>query len=82
MQPNGTVTTLSKVWTGFTKNYSTRRGIPMSCAKDEIIIKQSEIIQNMAELNRHTLKLLAQYTSVEEYEHKLNKILEGNDVAI
>ena len=54
----------------------------MSCAKDEIIIKQSEIIQNMAELNRHTLKLLAQYTSVEEYEHKLNKILEGNDVAI
>lgn len=36
----------------------------------------------MAELNRHTLTLLAQYTSVEEYEYKLNKILEGNDVAI
>ena len=52
----------------------------MSCAKDEILIKQSEMIQNMAELIRKTLEILAQYTEVEEYEHNLNKILQNENV--
>ena len=35
---------------------------------DELLIKQSEIIENLVWLLKKTLNLLSQYRSVEEYE--------------
>ena len=49
---------------------------------EELIIKQQEIIESLVKLNKVTVNLLSQYTSVDEYEYKLRQILQGNDVII
>lgn len=41
----------------------------------QIITKQSEIIENLAELNAQIIKLLSQYMACEEYENKLEEIM-------
>ena len=47
---------------------------------DELIIKLTEIIEDLVKLNKVTINLLAQYMSVEEFEEKLKKITSGDDV--
>ncbi len=48
----------------------------------ELVAKLWEIVESLTELNKKTMDLLSQYTDVEEYEHDLAQILEGNDVII
>ena len=48
----------------------------------ELVAKLWEIVESLTELNIKTMDLLSQYTDVEEYEHDLAQILEGNDVII
>ena len=40
---------------------------------DELLIKLTEIIEDLVKLNKVTINLLAQYMSVEEFEEKLKK---------
>ena len=40
-----------------------------------IIAKQSEIIEQLSELNAQIIKLLSQYMACEEYENKLKEIM-------
>ena len=49
---------------------------------EEIIIKQSEIIESLTWLNKKLIELLSQHTEVEEYEFKLRSILAGNEEII
>ena len=49
---------------------------------DELIFKLEEIIEDLVKLNKVTINLLAQYTNVNEYEEKLKKITQGDDVII
>lgn len=55
-----------------------KRGLPL----EDICIKQTEIIESLSSLNHKIISILGQYTVVEEYEHKLNSILQGNDEII
>lgn len=41
----------------------------------QIITKQSEIIENLAELNSQIVELLSQYMTCEEYENRLEEIM-------
>lgn len=52
------------------------------CPYYDAFIKQSEITQNLAELDTKLINLLSQYMNIEEYEEKLKKILRGDDVEI
>ena len=47
-----------------------------------LLAKELEVIESLVCLNKHTLNILSQYTSVEEYEHKLSQITQGDDVAV
>lgn len=49
---------------------------------DELIFKLEEIIEDLVKLNKVTINLLAQYMEVNEYEEKLKKITQGDDVII
>lgn len=49
---------------------------------DELLIKLTEIIEDLVKLNKVTINLLAQYMSVEEFEEKLKKITSGDDVIL
>lgn len=40
----------------------------------EVILKQSEIIEELTKLNVEIIQLLSQYTSCEKYENKLGDI--------
>lgn len=44
-----------------------------------LLIKQSEMIENLVELYREVLVLLANYMDVETYETKLKVIIESDD---
>ena len=55
-----------------------KRGSPL----EEICLKQTEIVESLTWLNKKLIELLSQYTDVEEYEHKINSILQGNDEII
>lgn len=48
----------------------------------ELVHKLWEIVEDLAKLNKMTMNELAQYRSVEEYEYKQSKILDGYDVII
>lgn len=59
----------------------------MNCEEKECpyynaLVKQDETIQNLTELTTILIKLLAQHDAVEEYDYKLRKILQWNDVVI
>lgn len=61
---------------------SKKRGLPLKKDMDELIFKLEEIIEDLVKLNKVTINLLAQYTEVNEYEEKLKKITQGDDVII
>lgn len=46
----------------------------MSEKEEPIILKQSEIIEELAKLNTELIGLLSQYTSCEKYEKELGDI--------
>ena len=48
----------------------------------ELIIRLQEIIESLANLNKLTIDVLAQYINVETYEKMMSQILSGNDVII
>ena len=49
---------------------------------EELITKLWEIVELLTALNKKTMDILSQYTDIEEYEHEMSQILEGNDVII
>ena len=46
----------------------------------EIVTRQQETIESLVRLNKATLDLLSQYINVEDYEIKLSRILDGDDL--
>lgn len=44
---------------------------------ENVILRQSEIIENLAELNSSLVSLLAQFTDIEKYERELQDIMRG-----
>ena len=48
----------------------------------DIVVKQSEIIQSLADLNNKLIVLLSNYMDIEEYEGKLKAIMSGDDVIV
>lgn len=46
----------------------------------EIVTRQQETIESLARLNKATLDLLSQHINVEDYEIKLSRILDGDDL--
>lgn len=49
---------------------------------DELVIKQTEIIESLVKLQKKLILLLSQYITVEEYEKALEHITQGDDVII
>lgn len=49
---------------------------------NELLTRMLEIIESLTKLNQLTIDVLSQYVNVENYEHMMAKILEGNDVII
>ena len=53
------------------------------CQKDqELINRLTEVNQKLTQFIHYILNLLRQYIEVSEYEYKLRKITEGNDVVL
>ena len=48
----------------------------------ELIIKLTEIIEDLVKLNRLTIDVLSQHVNVESYERMMSQILNGDDVII
>ncbi len=48
----------------------------------ELLIKQTEIIESLVKLNKITLNLLSQHIDVREYEYKMSRILNGDDIEL
>lgn len=46
----------------------------------EIVTRQQETIESLVRLNKATLDLLSQHINVEDYEIKLSRILDGDDL--
>lgn len=46
----------------------------------EIVTRQQETIESLVRLNKATLDLLSQHINVEDYEVKLSRILDGDDL--
>lgn len=47
-----------------------------------LLDKQQEVIESLTNLCKELLNLLSQHISVEEYEHTLSQITQGDDVTI
>lgn len=47
-----------------------------------LLDKQQEVIESLAKLCKELLNLLSQHISVEDYEHMLSQITQGDDVII
>ena len=47
-----------------------------------ILDKQQEVIESLVMLCKELLNLLSQHISVEDYEHMLSQITQGDDVII
>lgn len=47
-----------------------------------LLDKQQEVIENLVKLCKELLNLLSQHISVEDYEHMLSQITQGDDVII
>ena len=47
-----------------------------------LLDKQQEVIESLVKLCKELLNLLSQHISVEDYEHMLSKITQGDDVII
>ena len=53
---------------------------PDLSAITEIVTRQQETIESLVRLNKVTLDLLSQHINVEDYEIKLSRILDGDDL--
>ena len=47
-----------------------------------LLDKQQEVIESLTNLCKELLNLLSQHISVEDYEHMLSQITQGDDVII
>lgn len=54
----------------------------MDEVRSEILIKQSEIITELAEFNRHLIELLSQYIDIDEENEKLKEIIKKENCEV